>query len=75
MADIIAAGEGYSLLPALAVRARPDIATLIDCRALDEPNAGRQISLIWRASDPRETQFRRFAALLAAHAPGGVQVD
>jgi hypothetical protein len=57
------------------VRARPDIATLTDCRALDQANAGRRISLIWRASDPREAQFRRFAALLAAHAPKGVTVD
>jgi LysR family transcriptional regulator, hydrogen peroxide-inducible genes activator len=72
---MIAAGEGYSLLPALAVRARPDIASLIDCRALDQPNTGRRISLIWRASDPREAQFRRFAALLALHAPNGVTVD
>lgn len=72
---MIAAGEGYSLLPALAVRARPDISTLVDCRLLDQPNAGRRISLIWRASDPRETQFRRFAALLAAHAPDGVRVE
>ena len=72
---MIAAGEGYSLLPALAVRARPDIAKLIDCRALDQANAGRRISLVWRASDPRETQFRRFAALLAARAPEGVRVE
>jgi LysR family hydrogen peroxide-inducible transcriptional activator len=72
---MIAAGEGYSLLPVLAVRARPDIAILIDCRALDQPKAGRRISLIWRASDPREAQFRRFAALLASHAPNGVTVD
>lgn len=72
---MIAAGEGYSLLPALAVRARPDIATLVDCRTLDQASAGRRISLIWRASDPREAQFRRFAALLAAHAPDVVRVD
>ena len=72
---MIAAGEGYSLLPALAVRARPDIANLIDCRGLDQPNAGRRISLIWRASDPREPQFRRFATLLEANAPDGVKVD
>jgi LysR family hydrogen peroxide-inducible transcriptional activator len=70
---MIAAGEGYSLLPALAVKARSDIAALTDCRPLNQTNAGRQISLIWRASDPREAQFRRFAVLLAAHAPIEVQ--
>jgi LysR family hydrogen peroxide-inducible transcriptional activator len=69
---MIAAGEGYSLLPALAIAARPDLATLIGCRKLDQPNAGRMISIIWRASDPREAQFRALAALLRAHAPAGV---
>jgi LysR family hydrogen peroxide-inducible transcriptional activator len=66
---MIAAGEGFSLLPALAVQARPDIAAQVRCRALTEPNAGRTIALIWRASDPRETQFRQLAALLRDSAP------
>lgn len=69
---MIAAGEGYSLLPALAVAARPDLADLISCRKLDQHNAGRMISVIWRASDPREQQFRALAALLRSHAPAGV---
>jgi LysR family transcriptional regulator, hydrogen peroxide-inducible genes activator len=69
---MIATGEGYSLLPALAIAARPDLASMIACRALDQANAGREISLIWRTSDPRETQFRGLAALLRAHAPDGV---
>jgi LysR family transcriptional regulator, hydrogen peroxide-inducible genes activator len=69
---MIAAGEGYSLLPLLAIAARPDLATLIGCRQLDQPNAGRVISMIWRASDPRETQFRALATLLRSHAPEGV---
>ncbi|MDE8347024.1 MAG: LysR substrate-binding domain-containing protein [Acidocella sp.] len=68
---MIAAGEGYSLLPALAIAARPDIARLVACRRLDQPHAGRMISLIWRMSDPRESQFRALAALLAAHLPSG----
>ncbi len=70
---MIAQGEGYSLLPALAIAARPDIAPLTACRTLSEPNAGRVISLIWRASDPREAQFRALAALLREHAPAGVK--
>jgi LysR family transcriptional regulator, hydrogen peroxide-inducible genes activator len=70
---MIAAGEGYSLLPALAVKARPDIAARIDCRKLDQTDAGRRVSLIWRASDPREAQFRHFAALLTTHAPSEVE--
>jgi LysR family hydrogen peroxide-inducible transcriptional activator len=69
---MIAAGEGFSLLPALAVKARPDIAAQVRCRALTEPNAGREIALIWRASDPRELQFRQLASLLQAEAPAEV---
>jgi LysR family hydrogen peroxide-inducible transcriptional activator len=66
---MIAAGEGYSLLPALAVAARPDLAELIGCRPLQDEHAGRRVNLMWRASDPREGQFRALAEVLRAHAP------
>jgi LysR family hydrogen peroxide-inducible transcriptional activator len=69
---MIAAGEGYSLLPSLAVAARPEISTLVQCRTMMEPNAGREIALVWRRSDPRETQFQQLAALLRRHAPASV---
>jgi len=69
---MIAAGEGYSLLPSLAVAARPEISTLLQCRPMQEPNAGREIALVWRTSDPREKQFRQFAELLRRHAPASV---
>jgi LysR family hydrogen peroxide-inducible transcriptional activator len=69
---MIAAGEGYSLLPSLAVAARPEIAELVQCRTMMEPNAGRDIALVWRKSDPRETQFRQLADLLRRHAPASV---
>jgi LysR family hydrogen peroxide-inducible transcriptional activator len=69
---MIAVGEGYSLLPALAIAARPEISTLVQCRTMQEPQAGREIALVWRTSDPRETQFRQLANLLREHAPGSV---
>jgi LysR family hydrogen peroxide-inducible transcriptional activator len=69
---MIAAGEGYSLLPSLAVAARPEISTLVQCRPMLEPNAGRDIALVWRASDPREQQFRQLADLLRRHTPASV---
>jgi len=62
-------------LPLLAIAARPDLASLIGCRRLDQPSAGRVISLIWRASDPRDAQFRALAALLRSHAPEGSVAD
>jgi LysR family hydrogen peroxide-inducible transcriptional activator len=71
---MIAAGEGYSLLPSLAVTARPEINALLQCRLLNDHGAGREIALIWRASDPRETQFRALAGLLRRNAPAGVTV-
>jgi LysR family hydrogen peroxide-inducible transcriptional activator len=71
---MIAAGEGYSLLPALAVAARPEISALVQCRTLNDPAAGRDIALIWRASDPREAQFRALAGLLRSNAPASVTV-
>ena len=67
--QMIAAGEGYSLLPELTVASRPEIAARVHCRPLEEPNAGREISLVWRGSDPREAQFRNLVRLLRAEAP------
>jgi LysR family hydrogen peroxide-inducible transcriptional activator len=69
---MIAAGEGYSLLPSLAVAARPEISALVQLREMMEPGAGREIALVWRKSDPRETQFRQLADLLRRHAPASV---
>jgi LysR family hydrogen peroxide-inducible transcriptional activator len=69
---MIAAGEGYSLLPALAIAARPEISSLVQCRTMLEPQAGREIALVWRTRDPRESQFRQLAELLRQHAPPSV---
>ncbi|MHB1303446.1 MAG: LysR substrate-binding domain-containing protein [Acidiphilium sp.] len=66
--QMIAAGEGYSLLPALAAAARPELHDLVTCRAL-EGDAGRTIVLAWRVSDPRGAGFRGLATLLAAARP------
>jgi LysR family hydrogen peroxide-inducible transcriptional activator len=66
---MIAAGEGFSFLPALALAARPDLAGKIAVRALDDETAGRTISMMWRASDPRERQFRELASILGTSPP------
>ncbi|MGC9270508.1 LysR substrate-binding domain-containing protein [Acidiphilium sp.] len=67
--QMIAAGEGYSLLPALAVAARPELHDLVVCQSLGDAAAGRTIALVWRASDPRAAAFRELAALLARMRP------
>jgi len=58
---MIAAGAGYSLLPALAVDDRPGFDGLIAYMAFDDPGVGREITLVWRASDSRGDQFRLLA--------------
>lgn len=67
--QMIAAGEGYSLLPALAVAARPELSDLVICQTLGDALAGRTIALVWRTSDPRDPRFRALAALLAGMRP------
>lgn len=68
---MVAAGEGISLLPALALAARPDLRARISTRPL-EAKAGRWLTLKWRASDPREARFKELAAVLGQNPPPGL---
>ena len=78
---MIAAGEGFSLLPALSVRDRPDLDGLAAVRPAqtiatgggEAAMPGRTIGLAWRARDPRSIAFRRFAEFLRAEAPRGTE--
>ena len=69
---MIAAGEGYSLLPALSLAGREAMEGLVTCRTLPEAEAGRTIALAWRATDPRGPELQQVAALLRAELPAGV---
>ena len=64
---MIAAGAGYSLLPALALDDRPALSGLIEYMGFDDPQIGREIVLVWRASDPRDDQFRLLAETIREH--------
>jgi LysR family hydrogen peroxide-inducible transcriptional activator len=68
---MIAAGEGFSLLPALSLAGRQAISDLVTCRALPEPDASRTITLAWRTTDPRGGEFRHMAGLLRSSLPPG----
>lgn len=77
---MIGAGEGFSLLPLLSVRDRPDLDGLATIRPVesisqgeagDQTIPGRMIGLVWRARDPRGEAFRRFGAFLRDQAPRG----
>jgi LysR family hydrogen peroxide-inducible transcriptional activator len=62
---LVAAGEGCTLLPALA--ATPDIG--LDYVPLPTAEYQRQIYLIWRASDPRSDDFDALAGVLRELSP------
>jgi LysR family hydrogen peroxide-inducible transcriptional activator len=70
---MVAAGEGFTLLPLLSTRGRADLDGLVRHRELEGGAVGRSIGLVWRATDPRSTAFRRLARFLAGTAPAGTR--
>lgn len=71
---MVAAGTGYTLMPALAAGEGTKVGGLIAYRTIDGGATGRMIGLVWRASDPRAPGFRELAERLRAAAPPGVRV-
>jgi LysR family hydrogen peroxide-inducible transcriptional activator len=69
--SMVAAGAGYTLLPALAAPTGPDPSGLTVTRGFDVDGPGRTIALAWRASDPRGAGLSHLAAFFRAHAPMG----
>jgi LysR family hydrogen peroxide-inducible transcriptional activator len=69
---MIAAGEGYSLLPSLSLRGRDALAGLVASRPFVDPAIGRTIGLAWRASDPRSLEFQQLAQFLKSNIPEGI---
>jgi LysR family hydrogen peroxide-inducible transcriptional activator len=67
--SMVAAGAGYTLLPALAVPSGPDPSGLTVTRSFDVDGPGRTIALAWRSSDPRAPGLAHLAAFFRAHAP------
>jgi LysR family hydrogen peroxide-inducible transcriptional activator len=61
---LIAAGAGYSIVPALAASDRRTFGGLVDYAEFAAPDVGRSIALVWRASDPRGAHFRRLGGLV-----------
>lgn len=69
---MIAAGEGWTLMPLLAAR-RSDADSLIRYVALGADGPGRRIGLVWRKSDPRGTRFAALAEVLRGLPLPGLQ--
>ena len=70
---MVAAGEGFSLMPALAMREDPELSGLVQSRPILDRDAGRIIALAWRATDPRTHDFERLAEILRRNAPDGTR--
>lgn len=69
---MIGAGEGFSLIPCLALKNRTELKELVAVRPIVEASeAQRRISLIWRSSDPRAPSFRELARFLRLNRPDG----
>ncbi len=69
---MVAAGEGISLMPALAIRDDPELSGLVQVRPIRDRDAGRTVALAWRATDPRAADFERLAGILRENAPEGM---
>lgn len=70
---MIAAGEGFSLLPLLATQGRAELDGLVRHRDFDGDGVGRTIGLAWRSTDPRQAAFGRLARFLESTAPAGTR--
>jgi LysR family hydrogen peroxide-inducible transcriptional activator len=72
---MIAAGEGYSILPQMAAHDHANMSSMIRYRPLDERGAGRTIALVWRATETRADDLRAIAAFLRERAPSALAAD
>jgi LysR family hydrogen peroxide-inducible transcriptional activator len=70
---MIAAGEGISAIPLLAAAEHTSMHGMIAYRELDEARAGRNIALVWRATETRANDLRAIAAFMRAELPAGLE--
>lgn len=66
---MVAAGEGVSLMPALAAAALGEIAGLVTYTPIPAADAGRHVVLAVRATDPRAAHLAGLAALARSCVP------
>ncbi|KQT61576.1 LysR family transcriptional regulator [Methylobacterium sp. Leaf456] len=71
--SMVAAGAGYTLIPALAVPAGPDPSGLTVTRTFEGEGPGRTVALAWRSSDPRAAGLASLAAFFRMHAPASTR--
>lgn len=71
--QLVGAGFGCTLVPALAIRGGWMTDSGIIARRLELPDAFRRISLVYRRSFPRPQALAAFAGVLLAHLPNTVR--
>jgi LysR family hydrogen peroxide-inducible transcriptional activator len=72
--QLVGAGFGCTLVPALAIRGGWMTDSGIIARRLDLPDAGRRIALVFRRSFPRRRALEAFAGVVRDHLPNTVRV-
>jgi LysR family transcriptional regulator, hydrogen peroxide-inducible genes activator len=70
---MVAAGAGYSIVPALAAMPHAMLDGLVSYTPFDEADAGCTVALVWRTSDPRSDQYDLLADFFAAASPPGTR--
>jgi LysR family hydrogen peroxide-inducible transcriptional activator len=68
---MIAAGEGYSILPLMATQEQADMGGLIRFRDLADADAGRRVGVVWRATETRAADLRAVAEFMRQSLPPG----
>jgi LysR family transcriptional regulator, hydrogen peroxide-inducible genes activator len=71
--QLVGAGFGCTLVPALAIRGSWMTDSGIIARKLELPDAYRRISLVYRHTFPRRSALESFAAVIGEHLPNTVK--
>lgn len=71
--QLIGAGFGVTLVPALAMRGSWTTGSGVVAQPLVAPHAARRVSLVFRRSFPRRAAIEAFAAIVLEHLPNTVQ--
>ncbi len=72
--QLVGAGMGATLVPALALRSAAMTGSGVVTRPLEVPDAYRRVSLVWRRSFPRAAALAALAEVILAHLPNTVRV-
>ncbi len=72
--QLVAAGFGVTLVPALAMRGSWTTGSGVVAQALASPRASRRVALVYRAGFPRVAALQALAAVITAHLPNTVRV-